>query len=329
MKRSVKFLLCLTFGLALMPFVRAAINDSPGANKTAADTGEPYEAIWLRNVFDLRPPPPPPTNSEVAPATPPPTIHLTGIMTILGRKEALFMIQDQPTPGKPPEKQRSLIMVEGERREKLEVLEIDPKTRKVKIKLDEAVFTVTFETNKTASPGGPAPMPNPQFNPPPGLQPPNFTPRPPVAGGVNSGFQQQREIRSPAGTQITPQGNYGGYGVANTANTGGGANGANIGGLFNAQQSTGGNQVVDNGLSGEQNTALFLLNNQAHAAEIQAGKYPPPPPIPGLNDNSSANQSGNANNTSANSTGIPPIPQGSRTWTRPGSKSAPPAFPGQ
>ncbi len=297
MKRGGKILISLISVVALAAGLQAAVNDSPSA-KGSGDASEPYEAIWLRNIFDLKPPAVPVVVEE-KPPVPPPNVHLTGITTIFGRKQALFMVQDQPAPGKPPEKEHSYMMVEGERRDKLEVLEIDTKNRKVKIKVEEVVSTITFETNRVSAPGGgPGGAPNPQFVPPPGLVPPNFIPKPPPYGN-NSGFPG-RDLRTPSygGQPQAYQNNgYGGNGYngaagINSSSATSGVNGGGGSSLFNSpttqNQNVGGNNV--NNLNAEQATALFLLQQQTHAAEEKAGQYPPTPPIPGFNTGTTSDQ---------------------------------------
>jgi hypothetical protein len=137
-------LLCALAGNASAVVSDAA--ESPSGEES------PYSSIWLRNVFDLKPVPPP-TAPDEKPNEPPPNIHLTGITTILGNKRALFMVQSQPHPGKPMEKEKSYILAEGQRQDRLEVLKINPEAATVKINLDGVVSTITFD--KTHDEGGP------------------------------------------------------------------------------------------------------------------------------------------------------------------------------
>src|SRR5262245_56057910 len=59
----------------------------------AETTANPYESIWVRNSFGLKPPPPPP---EPPPPPPKPSanIKLTGITSIVEPKKAMFMVQE-------------------------------------------------------------------------------------------------------------------------------------------------------------------------------------------------------------------------------------------
>jgi hypothetical protein len=93
--------------------------------------GNPYLAIVERNVFGLKPPP------VVAPPKPPEApqlnVELTGIMTIFGKKQGLFLVQEPPQQGQPAKPPVTYILSEGERSDKLEVLAIDPKAGTAKI----------------------------------------------------------------------------------------------------------------------------------------------------------------------------------------------------
>ena len=87
----------------------------------------PYDAIAARNVFHLHsapqaePPPPKPT--------PLPKITLTGIVTILGRPMAFITINGIKA-GEPPQ---SLMMVEGQAADGVEVKSIDERAGIVKV----------------------------------------------------------------------------------------------------------------------------------------------------------------------------------------------------
>ena len=94
----------------------------------------PYlENITNRNVFSLKPIPPPPDPAELNKPKPS-KITLTGIMTILGKKQALMKAPPLP-PSKPGEqpKEQSYILAEGQRDGEVEVLQIDEKEGTVKI----------------------------------------------------------------------------------------------------------------------------------------------------------------------------------------------------
>ena len=297
MKRGGKTLLCLLCLGALATTVRAVVNDSDknaSSNSDAtSDSGTPYNAIWLRNVFDLKPPTPPPTVPTNAPA-PPPNIKLTGITTIFGNKQALFMVQEPQTPGKPPSKEESYILKEGERQGALEVLNIDPKTSLVKIKNDGVESTITFETNKPAGgPAGQVSMPGGPPGGPPGAppMPRGFGQRPPGAPG-SMPIPIQRPVRSADNqggySPVTPQGGYGqpggiqaGYGQAQGANAG-----LNLGNMFNqpVQSTSIPESAQPPNIPVENQIAIILAQQAANADKIRAGLMPPLPIPAGVAD---------------------------------------------
>lgn len=96
---------------------------------TADVQKNPYQNIVERNLFALRDPP----SQNVAPPTPPPPkILLTGITTILGRKQALMKVQ---VPARPPQpaKEESYILTEGQRDGEIQVVSIDEAAGSVKV----------------------------------------------------------------------------------------------------------------------------------------------------------------------------------------------------
>jgi len=140
-------LLGLLGAMALTTETRATLTDGMGT--TGAQNNEaPYRGIWLRNVFDLKPTPA--QLVETANTEPPPNIKLTGITTILGNKQALFMVQAAAERGKPAGPEQSYILSEGQRRGVLEVVEINPKTATVKIKNEGVLSTITFPSNNVS-----------------------------------------------------------------------------------------------------------------------------------------------------------------------------------
>ena len=225
MQRGGKTLICALCALALTTGARAIVDESGGAPVATENEKSPYSAIWLRNVFDLKPPPsaviPPETNA------PPPNVILTGITTLLGSKRALFLVQDPQIPGKPPTKEESFILSEGQRQGVLEVLEINSKAGTVKIKNEEIISTITFATNKTGGGlgGGPPTMPmglphQPRFNQPPGFNP-NLNPAPLPNRMLRGGDASQFTTPGVAAQPVSPSGHQASYGMT----SGGGAPG--------------------------------------------------------------------------------------------------------
>lgn len=158
MKNRATVWICAGGCIALALVARAA--KTPGDDH-AVGSDNPYGAIVERNIFDLHDPPPPAVDDKKDKG-PPPNIKLTGITTIFGAKQALFILNKPGAAGKPPSTQ-SLILSEGQRSGDLEVLEINPKGRLARIKLDDVESTLNIETNKGAitqqagggAPGGP------------------------------------------------------------------------------------------------------------------------------------------------------------------------------
>src|SRR5438045_1291474 len=117
---------------------------SLGAKGITPDNANPYQGIIDRNVFALKPLPVA-TKDNSKDANPPPKITLTGITTILGKKQALMNVA---MPAKPPEpaKQKSFILAEGQRDGDIEVLEIDETSGTVKV--DDFGTEMVLDINK-------------------------------------------------------------------------------------------------------------------------------------------------------------------------------------
>ena len=105
-----------------------------------------YATISRRNAFALAQPtlasnPPPPVTAV--------QIKLTGVAVIPPQKWALLQIQ---APGK---KARAVTLAEGARDASLEVLEIDPRGWRVKIRNSGAVTLLTMASGRPESGDGP------------------------------------------------------------------------------------------------------------------------------------------------------------------------------
>lgn len=109
--------------------------------------GNPYQAIYQRNAFHLRPPP---STHLDAPHEPLPRIRLTGITTILPGKRALLLVDFPINPREKP-KEESYILSEGQRAGPIQVLAIDEKTAHVKVDELGVVTNLTFEKIKPAA----------------------------------------------------------------------------------------------------------------------------------------------------------------------------------
>src|SRR5262245_62091733 len=105
MKRGGIVVLCALGGSALMMFSAGAF--------VSGDTGSHYQGIVERNVFNLKPRAP--EVHEEPPPPPPPKIKLTGIFTILGKKQTGLTVSVPPKPPEPA-KEESFILTEGQRK---------------------------------------------------------------------------------------------------------------------------------------------------------------------------------------------------------------------
>lgn len=277
MKSGVKLLAPLLGIAVFIPVGWAAVNDFSSSADAAGD--EPYSSIWVRNVFDLTPKPPPPAPQSTNP--PPPNVKLMGIYTLFG-KRAILGVQGNSRPGQPPAKEESYTMTEGDRRNGLEVLEIDPGARTVKIKNDGDISTLAIETNTTGhsvagmaqgAPGGPAP-----FTAPPRFAAPNM-PMSQTPGGVQLPPRGRQ-----FGNAFAPQGAYGqanyyggaGFGVTAGGAAAGSPAGVSTPGSINAQPAAA-NNAAQQGTPAD-NTAQLLQALQEQAAASSGKLYPPPPP---------------------------------------------------
>jgi hypothetical protein len=204
MKNGAITLICAGSCVALALAAHAAAK-SPTEDH-AVNSDNPYGAITERNIFDLHDPPPPQVEKKEDKG-PPPNIKLTGITTIFGKSQALFILNTLGAAGKPPTT-RSLILNEGQRQGEVEVLEINPKGRSAKVKIDEVEATLTIETNKgtinmQANAGGPGSQGAPgmrtsPYAAPPGT-PPGF-PHNPYSDKAIPPRQPRTDVQQPNGS---------------------------------------------------------------------------------------------------------------------------------
>ena len=137
MKCGREMLICLVAGLVLSTSARGGPGNSPG---------NPYNGIVDRNLFALKPPPV--SRLPEPPKPPKPTVHVDGIMSILGRKQVLGKVLV------PPNQIKSFMLSEGERLDEVEVLAIDEKGGSVKFNIrgDEQVVSLSTNTTPSAIP---------------------------------------------------------------------------------------------------------------------------------------------------------------------------------
>src|SRR5690349_14553010 len=145
------------FGQMTLTFLcLAALGVAPAAVAGGTNVSDsPYKAIFVRNLFGLRPAE---VRTAPPPAAPSSTIVLTGITTILGGRRAFLEITPPPKPLQPA-KQISCILAEGEREGAVEVVQIDPKNGSVKVSDNGTLTTLTFEKNGRKTSPTPATAP--------------------------------------------------------------------------------------------------------------------------------------------------------------------------
>jgi hypothetical protein len=126
---------------AIVGFVVAAAALHRVSALESRNTPRDYQTIVERNPFGLKPPPPPP-----APPTnelPKLEFYLTG-MTSIGApanpKRAYLMSKDAKTPA-------YYSLTEGQSKDGLEILQIDPKNRSVKVRYNGNEKLMTFATD--------------------------------------------------------------------------------------------------------------------------------------------------------------------------------------
>ena len=100
-----------------------------------------YGSIVVQNVFRLKPPLERGAFQPVT--TPPPTIELQGISTILATKKALFKVK----AASPGEQDQSYILSEGQRQDGIEVKLIDEKAGSVLFDNHGTLQTLTMAEN--------------------------------------------------------------------------------------------------------------------------------------------------------------------------------------
>ena len=244
MKRVGPLALCLAGGLLSSVGLRA---------DDAALPGNPYGVVVERNIFGLNPPPVVDPNAAVV--EPPVKIVPNGIMSIFGQLQVLFKVA-----GKPPAKDASYILMEGQSQDEIEVVKIDEKAGIVSFNnhgIPQDLPLVV--TQPTAAPSAPTGGGNPGF---PGMAPGGGGT---AAGPVGNNPFMNRFGNRPGGSSL-PRAN-------NNTPTGGG------GGMpgFGSGPSFGGNQ--QNNLSPEE-SMIMTVAAKAKAVQENSPAAPIFPPTP-------------------------------------------------
>ena len=134
---------------------------------TRAEVGKPYQAIGVRNAFNLHAPQPQPGPISIKAS--PPKITLLGTTDILNKKLAIFRLAFPAGPNNAA-KELVLNMIEGERQGEIELLKIDPKAGAITVNNHGTLEVKTIEKD------GAQPPTIPLIAPSPGLQQPRRLP---------------------------------------------------------------------------------------------------------------------------------------------------------
>ncbi|MGZ4961473.1 MAG: hypothetical protein ACXWKG_06585 [Limisphaerales bacterium] len=267
--------------------------DTP-ADQTApvADDSNPYSAISKANVFHLTDPPKPAEKPDQALINLP-KVNISGFVRHSDEPvRALFAT----VPKDPKEPARYFNLAEGEKEDILQVTKIYPNQEAVDVIIAGTPVTLTTKSNSFVQPlppppkGGVPAAPNPgvvAYNPPPQAAPVQT----PYSGGV---IVAGGGATAPAGgSSVTTIGsNNGNPGFSGGATSFGGNPGmasasGNQGGSSALRSiPTRGQPMTPNfppeyhPQSPVESAAMMAIDAQRHEAEIQAGRYPPPPPFP-------------------------------------------------
>lgn len=167
----------------------AAVGGSTLHAVPVAELRENYQSIIERNPFGLKPVPPPVTNNVNELKEKPKTeLFLTGITSIgypRFPKQAYFVTQEQ---GK--KEPVFFALSEGDSKDGIHVLSIDPEQRKVRIRMNNQETLLSFQSH--------------------GVSATNAIVRPPVAGVALAGNIPSPGVRGVRGRQPVPLPNAGG-----------------------------------------------------------------------------------------------------------------------
>jgi hypothetical protein len=142
--------------------------------RAIGENDNPYQIIWERNPFQLKPVPvaPPP---ETKPPEPPSNITLTGITSYFGPLQAYMVVKG--ADGKEVPK----TFREGEKIDAIEVISIDKLDGAVRVRNAGVESVLKFDTKKIPVGAAPAPV---AAVPPPALPGAATFGRPPTPGGI-------------------------------------------------------------------------------------------------------------------------------------------------
>lgn len=198
------------FAIGILLFVGVARATGPDA------ASNPYSVIFQRSVFGLvPPPPPPPPSADVSAAVPPPDIALNGIMSVFGRRYALFKL--------PANKGKSYLLGEGQGDGEIQLLSVDERAGKIKISNHGIVQTISL-AKPPATTGQPAAggAPNAAPNAAPLVVAGNNPRQSPAEGIAPAAFENNP---MPVAMPVAMTGLYAGAGGGNSGNSQGGSSG--------------------------------------------------------------------------------------------------------
>jgi len=246
----------------------------PALGISADAAGNPYQPIVERNTFGLKPPVPVDLAPK-PPAPPPALVELSGIATILGKKQAFLQVQEPARPNEPAKK-LFLTLSEGERQGEIEVLQIDPVAGVVKVSNAGVVTNLDIQNNapKLAStppvqPAGPGSPGAPKL----GAPPPAPVPAPAAApAGVLNPAGGTRTIPTtvPSRTIRTSATGSGGLGIV----TGVAAHAPSV----SAGGGAAAHPPAQPVLTPEEQTLLIELERERTREQVRQGLLPPLPP---------------------------------------------------
>ena len=273
MMRVGKIAVCLAGGLALSAGLHAAGIASTGVSTNNPLPDNPYAPIVVRNIFSLVPPPPPPDPNPPEPPKNIPKITPTGIQSFFGHVTVLFKASGGAAKaGQPANKDAYYILSQGQRKEDIEVVNIDQKNGIITFDnhgtTQELLLVNSPSAGGTPAAGAPAAGSR------------GLAPSIPVAS-VNSGSPGIIRFSGGSGTRNNSAGN-------GANNPGGGPNGGGANGVLNFGASTQGRtyQPEASNLTPDQ-TAIMIeiqraqLMNSPHPAYSPA--LLPPTPLTELN----------------------------------------------
>lgn len=268
----------------------ASVDTTSDQSASIADDSNPYSAITKANVFHLTEPPKPAEKPDQALINLP-KVNISGFVRHAEEPvHALFAT----VPKDPKESPKYFNLAEGEKEDILQVVKIYPNQDAVDVIIAGTPVTLTTKSNSFVQPlppppkgGVPAAPAVVAYNPP--AQQPVPAQAPYSGGVVVAGGGSSAPV---GGSSVTTIGGNSG----NNGFTGGATSFGGNPGLASTSGVQGGNSafrpVPTRGISTpsfppeyqpqspHESAALMAIDAQVHEADIQNGRYPPPPPLP-------------------------------------------------